>query len=190
MVPLENASIRKILALFVSTLYLRNPQRMREHQLIHQRITELLGANQLADPNAPAPRRSRPSDFQVPFASDILANARPLAETLLERRWAIVASDAPEFATCDAPVIVHGTGGAPFSLGVVGTTVHLPLSPTRFLIIEDSRAPSGYYASQPGFADEANYNTWIAADRYLLSWHPSHAVLARIMALADERGLS
>ncbi len=182
-VDLDNQSVRRILALFVSTLYLRNPQRLADRKMIHRRIGELLG-------NETLPLQWSKNDFQKAFTLDILSEARRLAELLLPKRWAVVASDAPDFATCDAPVILQNAERAPLAFGVQGTGVHLALSPTRFLIIDDEDDPEGYYATKPGFAEAMNYQTWVAADRYLLSSRPSDSVLQEIMAFAEEHGLS
>ena len=192
MVDLESPSLRKGLALFISTMYLRNPQRLSDHRNIHQAVADLLGKSLLheaADQSRP-PTRQETKRFEHVFVSTIVDDSRQLAELLLQKRWAVVTSDSPVFATCDAPVVVQGAGNAPLSFGIEGTNLYFPLSPTRFLIIDDEELPSAYYASKSGFAEAMNYQTWTAADRYLLSCEPSDTVLQGVMAFADEYGLS
>jgi hypothetical protein len=192
-VSLESPGLRKGLSLFLSTMYLRNPQRLSDHRYIHRAVSDILGGRSLSPESvnrSKQPSRQEAGRFEQAFVSALVEDGRKLAELLLPKRWAVVVSDSPAFATCDAPVVVQGIGNAPFRFGIEGTTVYFPLSPSRFLIIDDEKLPGGYYASKPGFAEAMNYQTWTAADRYLLSSEPSDTVLKGIMAFVDEYGLS
>jgi hypothetical protein len=64
-------------------------------------------------------------------------------------------------------------------------TVYLPLSPTRYLMIEESDLPSDYYESKPLFPEGANYRTWTNAERFLISSVPSDDVLRGILKIDD-----
>ena len=185
-VPLGDQALRKVLALFVSTLYLRNPQRLTERQALREAIMGLLGPTPNVASSASQGQGTR-SELAASLNVALLAEATRRAEALLPRRWIIVTADAHTFATCDAPVVLPDANGAPLALGVKGVTVHLPLSPARFLIIEDSTEPSGYSEASSHFAKVANYNTWLAADRYLLSSRACHVVQQEVREVESEQ---
>lgn len=208
--PLENNAIRKALSLFIATLYNRHPLRIKDIQSFHEQFVEALEQmpkDEKGNPNVShVELKGKRIEFDASnwdsykcesklyfhksFTNNIIANSGGIAELLLLKRWAIVVSDEPVFATCDNPLVLANSKKTRFGFKTPGTTIHLPLSPTRFLIIEDRGLPDGYYASQPGFPEAMNYQTWCAADRYLLSATSSDEVLKGIMSFADEHGLS
>ncbi len=208
--PLENSAIRKALALFVATLYNRHPHRIKDLRTIHEQIVQALEQFPKDEKGNPAVSHIALTckkiefdasnwasykcagnlHFHKSFTGNIITNSGGIAELLLLKRWAIIVSDEPVFATCDCPIVLTNSKKARFGFKTPGTNIYLPLSPTRFLIIEDRGLPDGYYASKPGFPEAMNYQTWCAADRYLLSAIPSDKILKGIMSFADEHGLS
>lgn len=208
--PLDNEAVRKALALFVATLYSRHPRRIGDIRAIHQQIVQALdklpkdengnpaishvevnGYNREFDSSNWLPyTRAGKMHFQKSFVGNIVSNSGSIAEILLLKRWAVIVSDEPVFATCDAPIVLANAKKTRFGFGTKGTSLYLPLSPKRFLIIEDPGLPDGYYSSKPGFPEAMNYQTWCAADRYLLSGKPSDEILKGVMWFADEHGLS
>lgn len=188
-VDLDNASVRKALSLFVATLWLRNPQRIADTARLEERIRAFLRT-------VPAARYANltplnPEQVKAAFAHQILANGRSVAEALLHKRWTVVVADKPIFATCDVPVRVDGARDALLPPAEPESTVTVPLSPTRCLVIKPpDQLPNGYYEGNAEFYQAVNYQTWLAADRYLLSQAQSDTVLRDIMAFADQHGLS
>lgn len=208
-VPLERTAVRKALALFVATLYLRNPQRIENCRALHERVVnefDKLPKDHLGRPAISHVIRDgttlefdpagwetftawRESDHRLLFSSMIFREARRIAERLLTKRWTIVACDDPVFVTGDVPVCLFNVERERYGFGTAGTQIGLPLSPVRFLLLGDPGLPEGYYAIQPGFAEAMNYLIWTNADRYLLSSQPSDEALAGIMSFADAFGL-
>jgi hypothetical protein len=207
---LDTDPIRKALALFVATLYTRHPQRIDDFAATHAKLVAFL--SRLPEDNDGNPAltqfeakgkvhefdasgwaeftRAGKTEHQRSFAQALVPASGDLAKLLLKKRFAIVTSDHPVFATCDAPIVVRNASKEPFGFATKGTVVYLPLSPTRFLILDDEKLPNGYYETQPGFPEAMNYQTWCAADRYLLSASPSDEILAGLMAFADHHDLS
>lgn len=150
--PLENNAVRKALSLFVATLYNRHPLRIKDLQAIHDQFVEALDQlpkDENGNPNvshvelkgkqvefdASGWQDYKCADklyFQKSFAGNILANSGGIAELLLQKRWTIVVSDEPVFATCDNPLVLSNSNKPNFGFRTPGTTIHLPLSPTRF----------------------------------------------------------
>jgi hypothetical protein len=207
---LDDEHVRKILALFIATLYLRNPQRRVEQRQAHDALARFFGSLPPDEHGNPrvgdveiGGRRITldTSDWQQfsaqdedtrhdLFASFVLQEARGLAEFLLPRRWACVVTDIDAFATSDSPVVLTHPEREHCGFRTPGVTVCLPLSPTRYLLIEESNLPSGYYMSKPGYPEAMNYRTWDNAERWLLSSMPSDDVLRGVMAFADHFGLA
>jgi hypothetical protein len=205
---LDDEHVRRILALVIATLYLRNPQRRVEQRQVHSNLVKCfaglptdeqgnpkvaeveIGGRHIALDTSDWQRFSRQDEdgLHELFASRILQEAQGLAEYLLPRRWACVVTDTEAFATSDSPVVLAHPERDHFGFRTPGVTVCLPLSPTRYLLIEESDLPSGYYMSKPGFPEGMNYQTWTNANRFLLSSMPSDEVLRGVMALADHIG--
>lgn len=208
--PLDNEAVRKALALFIATLYNRHPQRIDDLRAIHQQIVLALNKLPKDENGNPAISHIEVNDhnrefdssnwlsyvnarkihFQKSFAGNIVSNTGAIAEILLLKRWAVIVADEPVFATCDAPIVLANDKKARFGFASKRTNLYLPLSPKRFLIIEDPGLHNGYYSSKPGFPEAMNYQTWCAADRYLLSATPSDEVLKGVMWFAGQHGLS
>lgn len=207
---LDDEHVRKILALFIATLYLRNPQRRVEQRRAHEVLVEFFGS-----PPSDAHANPTVSDVEIGgrgiqlaasdwqqfstldedahherFASVVLQEARGLAEFLLPRRWVCVVTETDAFATSDSPVVLTHSEREHCGFRTPGVTVCLALSPTRYLLIEESDLASGYYMSKPGYPEAMNYRTWGNAERYLLSSMPSDEVLRGLMAFADQFGLA
>jgi len=198
------------MALFLASLYARHPARLQDFAKIQQQFIteidallrrddgdpgvarlEINGETYVLDPSELAKHRAPSSaDLHRSFVANVVPSGGTIARILLGRRWAIVVADEPVFASCDTPVVLTNDGAEHFGFATPGTSVSPPLSPYRYLIVDDERLPTGYYANKPGFAEAMNYRTWCAADRYLISARESDVVLAGIMRFADAHGLS
>jgi hypothetical protein len=209
-VDLDREPIRMGLALFLATLYARHPQRLEEHRTVGEGLVAFLDRLPKDDNGNPevsrlivgdhvrefvssewtAFRQRTPDQVHQAFVDAVVPTSADIAKILLPKRWAIVTSSEPVFATCDAPLVVRGASERPSGFGTPGTVIHLPLSPWRFLVVEDSGLPNGYYATKPGFADAMNYQTWCAADRYLLTALDPHVTLEGVFRFVDANGIT
>lgn len=207
-VPLASPPIRMALSLFIATLYTRHPQRIANITRLHAdlisafdkfpkdaegnpAITEVIHQGEARPFDATDWQRyvkAGKAEHKQAFVDTIIRDSGTIAEILLEKRFAIVTTAYAEFATGDSPLVVTNRSYDRFGFRTKDTVIHLPLSPTRYLILEDSGLPDGYYESQGEFPEAMNYQTWCASDRYLLSSIESDKVLAGIMGFADRHG--
>ena len=175
-VDLDSDGVRKALALLLAILYTRHPRRLVDYERSHSDLvaffdsfpkdlqglpsithTVVKGKVREFDPTGLDSFRSPDKEQRKQFFVEmIIRGTHAAAETLLKKRFAIVVAPAPLFATCDNPLHLDHPTREKFGFGTPGTRVSLPLSPTRYLILEDSGSPNGYYDLRGDFADVAN----------------------------------
>jgi hypothetical protein len=209
-VDLDREGTRKAMSLFVASLYSRHPKRAQDFARIQRQFIDQLDAVTATDDGdaeivsveingetyefdaTEVDKHRVPSaaDLHRGFVESVVPTGGVIARILVERRWAIVVANEPVFASSDTPVVVTNEDVKDFGFATPGTSVGVPLSPYRYLIIDDATLPNGYYEIKPGFAEAMNYRTWCAADRYLISAQASDLVLAGLMRFADTFGLS
>jgi hypothetical protein len=187
---LSDEAVRKATALYVSTLYLRNPARLSDQQLIHQQIVHLYQrAQALVGPRPimEIMRRGKwieltnDSDWKDYRSADreklkhvfvkvLRSSARKIATLLLARTWAIVCADEPAFVIADDPVVLVNDSRERFGFGTPGTLVVMPINPTRLLIISEG-LPGDYmyYRLRPAGAAEVNALSVANATRFIFS---------------------
>lgn len=104
--------IQKALALFISTMYLRNPKRTIDIRNVHQEIYGQF--SQFSKTFNGFFLQSEFKNFEVMpenelkkfFVKSINNHAINLAELLLEKRWSILSTKTPLFITSDNPVVI------------------------------------------------------------------------------------
>jgi hypothetical protein len=200
-------TLRKAVALFVSVLHLRHPNRLVEIERLH---TQMVAAYE----SCPKDERGRPlaemvyidgavrpfdnsnwreyraagaNEKKQMFVNSILQNALHCAEILLKKRWSIVFADEPLFITTDKPVtVIHQTRSV-FGMATPGTIISFPLSPTRVLMMDDRHEqPKGqYYPLASTGAAPANFTAWRHCERFMISHRPPDSVCAELLAYVD-----
>ena len=77
---------------------------------------------------------------QSAFVNLMPEQAERISEILVNRRWGIIFSDTPAFATSDSPVVLYrGTcTDACVDFATPGTMIFFPVSPTRMILIDNS----------------------------------------------------
>ncbi|HYH81819.1 MAG TPA: DUF4238 domain-containing protein [Longimicrobium sp.] len=203
----ENPSYRKIIALFIATLYLRNPNRLEYHKFTHQRIVEQLGRlprDTGGNPNITEiiyQDRKVPvdpsdwgrfanlndSEIQEMFVSAIHRNATSLAKTIISKRWSVLSADTASFITCDDPVVMVHPVRERFGFRSPGTSVHVPISPTRVLCLDDrfEQPANMYYLAKPASIPSINYLTWRNARNFMISSRHTDDVLIEILSYSQ-----
>jgi len=204
----ENESIRKIVALFISTLYLRHPARMLDIENIHARLVAIYeelpkdesGNPQIAEVDYKGTihpfnnsayqefKNAGPDETQKMFVDNLQASAIWFAEALMEKRWSVVFSEEPVFITTDTPVAIKHHERDTFGIRTPGTVVSFPLSPTRVLIMDDRQdQPKGnYYPLAVHGPAPFNLTAWNVCERFMISSRPTDCVCAEMVALADQ----
>lgn len=110
------------------------------------------------------------TNIQEGFLRVMRSSAQDLANTLFNRKWGILFSSEPIFATADCPFVLwRGSSSCrTFGIGTAGTQLSFPLSPRKLLLIDDDFTYDGmlYPLKSVG-----NLNTGIikAAERFVFS---------------------
>lgn len=199
--------LRKFLALFAATLYLRSPKRVEDHKSVHRQLVELFEREPTGDDGNPLPGEleingrtmtlSDTSDYHAfrdaddsaiarMFVSGLRDSAHELAVLLLDRTWSVLLSEDDAFITSDHPVaLVHPTLDL-FGFGTPGVQVYFPLSPGRVLLIHDdaSKADGHYYPVPRTLAASVNQVVWSRSDRFMISPRPTDEVCAEMLQCA------
>jgi len=200
-------SIRKIVALFVSTLHLRHPDSIRVVVEMHENLVSLFeGCPKDAAGNPlisevdyrgdvrpfdnsgyQAYKSAGPDEIRQMFVDGIRAHATWFAEALMEKRWSVVFSESPVFVTTDTPVAIVNRFRERFGITTPGTVVSIPLSPTRVLLMDDRNdQPQGrYYPLAAHGPAPFNLSAWHGCERFMISSRDPDEVCAEILAWTD-----
>lgn len=204
----QNKSLRKGLALFISTLLLRHPSNTKEIKELHGKLTEFYET--LPKDTAGNPyisevihkgkvisfdnsgyeeyKKCGKNEFQRMFIDSLHSNAVPFAEILMEKRWSVIFCDKPLFITTDKPVVIENTERQKFGLKTKGTIITFPLSPTRILVMDDRHdQPNGrYYPLGDHGPGPINLALWRCAENFMISPRHTDDVCAEMVLWADE----
>ena len=199
MVDLQWEPLRKIMALLVAVMHLRNPARFELWKLMHGRIVDAYSAlpeppcsfehngkvYELDAASWPAYRDASEDDLKKAWLREV-GQAAWVAEILMKMRWAVVFSDEPVFITSDSPVtFLHP------SLGFRGiknpeATLIFPLSPTRVLHMDNRHSePDGHYYPLKHPAAVTNHLLWRGANEHMFSHRDPDIVCAGLVSMAE-----
>jgi hypothetical protein len=212
--PLTN-NVRKILAIFLATLYLRHPRRRVDQKYAHAQLVRgfeaAFGASGHMPPEIKLVCRGRENILRTAgydewknagddhlhqmFVDFLNREAIGLAERLLAKRWSVILSDTPVFATSDEPFVLEAPperAGRPAGFATPGVTLSFPICPHRLLRIDDKAGENGVYYSLYD-ADHLpfpacavfNYAIWVNAHRFMFSHRRSDEVIREIAAFVD-----
>lgn len=200
---------RKAMSLFICTLYLRHPDELKR-----QRTNRQMWARAVA--TAPRDRegnstinavtiggktlRITPEDLEhlsdaseetvrQEWGNTIRGLTIELAQHLLGLPWSVLFTRQPSFVTSDHPVVLlHNTSAKPGFMAP-GTSVYLPLSTTRLLVVGNAnrQLKDGHiHELAPPGVPFVNYHIFRAARRYVFSaWDPIR-VMAQIAEVGEE----
>lgn len=206
-VDFEQLSYRRILALFIATLYLRNPNRLASHRTAHKQVVDTFGQLPRDESGNPAVQeiiyrgRSIPFDnsewknfanadetgIREMFVSAIPSSAVRIATMLIEKRWSVLWADTPGFITCDDPVVLLREDLK--GVGIFGPDVmiHIPISPTRVLVLDDrhSEPANQYYLVKPGGIPAVNLLSWRNAKNFMIAPRDTDDVIREIVLAAN-----
>jgi hypothetical protein len=148
-----NIRTRKNVARFIALMDARNPRRKKlltntvayfqkkADQMKPDEKIEIVGQSKtvLLRP-AEIKETFNAENTQSAFVNLMSEQAELISEILANRRWGIIFSDTPAFATSDSPVVLYrGTcTEASFGFATPGTMIFFPVSPTRMILIDDS----------------------------------------------------
>ena len=199
MVDLRWEPLRKMTALLVAVMYLRNPKQLEQTKFFHKQFVdwlsqfpelptsfELKGKVYAIDPSTWPSYRDASEDDQKRLWIDNVSSAVWLAEILMKMRWAVIVSETPVFITTDNPVAILHPSLKFRGLNDPDTSIMFPLSPTRILSMDNrhDQPDARYY---PLKHNPASWNTLLwrnAIDHLFSSRHPD-IVCAEMMSDAE-----
>ena len=200
-------SVKKILALFVATLYLRHPSHIEKTKIIHQTLVDFYDGcpkdkdgnplieeimyqdktYKMDNSNYEAYKSAGKNQIQQMFVNFLNTDAINCAKMFLEKRWSILFSEIPLFITSDKPVVVLNNKAGSYGLKTKGTIIFFPINPTRLLMLDDMHhEPNGqYYPLGKDGPGPINLSLWQNADVYMVSPRHTDEVCVEMLAWAD-----
>jgi len=204
----KGTSLRKGIALFMSLMYLRNPANINLIKEVHTKLIDVVewfpkdkngnpsltkiihkGMEYKVDISDYADyKNSSQIDFQNMFIEHIHREAIPIAETFINKRWAIVVSEKDHFITSDNPVIVENINRDVFGLNTKGTITIFPISPKRILVMDDvyEVADGNFYALKDNNPAIYNYTIWRLSNDFMLSKRHPDLICKEIVDYANK----
>jgi hypothetical protein len=206
---MSDSAIRKAIALLASILLMRTPAAFEQTQKIHYDMVSVFDTFPTDEDGNPLISeiliQGKPVPFEVSsypqfrsasnealrhmFVNVIKESVGPIAEMLLEKRWSVIVADYPAFITTDNPVtyINRDPKKRTFGIKTEQTSVLLPLSPTRLLLMDDMHdEPSNQY--YPLEADNQGlFNIILGgnANLYMISSRHPDVVCKEMIRAAD-----
>ncbi len=196
--------LRKMVALLMATMYLRNPLRFDQMKLLyHEMVGLILRAKQIPpkveikgkvyaiDPTGWPAFRDADEDYLKRHWNQEVSQAGWLAEHFLRMRWAVLVSETPVFITSDDPVLLLHPSLRFKGLKNPETSVIFPLSPTRVLTLDHRRDQlDGMF--YPLKHDPASLNglIWRHSIEHMFSPRHPDVVCAEILADAERMGFA
>jgi len=211
---LSNQSYKKIISLFLATLYLRHPKRLPEQEKIQNWLIDFYDKNIPKDKNGnrvscqfSTPKgdfileqsnwedysNSTQYDKEKFFVDTIKESSMKIVEIFMKKRWSVICSDKKQFITTDNPLIIYNRifGEVKnYGLNTMGTTIIFPISPTRVLVLDDmlDEPHSQYYPLQDEGTD-INLLSWVNAHQFMISHRNPDEVNEEIVRYAEEKGI-
>jgi len=205
-IDLNAESIRKAVALFVAVLYLRHPSNIGVVTHLHQQLASIFEKAPRDANGAPLINAIEIDGKQLPFDSSgwqeykernttehhkffirvVQSEAIVLATILLKKRWSVISSGNPVFATSDNPVSKQHQSRPVFGFGTEGVVVTFPISPTRLLVMDDLfDQPAGqYYELSNDGPGPHNLLIWRNGNLMISHRNPD-AVMSEMLEWAD-----
>lgn len=167
-IDFNHIQTKKIIALFISHLILRNKSNLERNENIKNFLIQdiikhnppnntkcafIVNGNEYPfDINDEINNLQKETDYDKSmfFIENIDIYATKYMEILLQKKWHIIYSEDKKFITSDKPVIIT------LGLRTKGTTILFPVSPTRILIMDDIGKKEPYNK----FLDKEDYHIY------------------------------
>lgn len=201
MVDLKWEPLRKMVALLVAVMHLRNPVQYEQWKVAHKRIVDAYSAfpelpsavehrgtvYDLDKDSWPAYRDASEDDLKREWLKHV-GQATWVAELLMKMRWAVVFSKEPVFITSDNPVTFLHPSLRFQGINNSETTLLLPLSPTRILHVDNRHGePDGHYYPLKHSAAVTNLLLWRGANTHMFAHRDPDIICAELVSMAARR---
>lgn len=204
MVDLQWEPLRKMVALMVAVMYLRNPIQLEQTRVLHRQFVEMFsrfptlpdemeynGKVYPIDPSTwPAYRDATDDDLKRHWIDNV-GSAVWLAELLMKMRWAVIFAETPVLVTTDHPVTILHPSLRFRGLNDPETTLMFPLSPTRILSMDNRHdQPDSHYYPLRHHPANTNLLLWRGAIEYMFSPRHPDLVCAELLNEAERTGFA
>jgi hypothetical protein len=197
---------KRAVGLFVATLYLRHPSELCRQQQRMSALAQLLESPQSIPQDHSGVRsfEFEGSTFEIPagdfrkframtgrniketWGESILEMTGEIAQQLISLPWTVLVSARPAFITTDHPVTLVNSGNKPPAILNSQTTIYLPLSPTRLVLINyKGRNEGSIVQIKNGQEAPFNYSIFRSAYRCAFSAWDSIKLLDQIVRMGD-----
>lgn len=197
------APLRKMIALLMAVMMLRNPKTLELYRQMHRELVEFYSQfDRLPDQvtiggqTYEIDKASWP-DFRAGDEESVkriwftsINNAVEYANMFLSMRWSMMMAPRPCFITSDDPVVFSHPSLRFKGINNRKTSIHFPISPTRVLCLDhlhDEPANQYYPVNEDGYI-ATNLLTWRGALNYMFTHRHPDSVSRELLAEAERQG--
>lgn len=210
-INLDNQAFRKIISLFLATLFLRHPKRLPEQEKMQNDLIDFYEKNIPKDKDGNLlscqvitskeeftldtsgwNSYSNPTKYDKEkfFIDTIRKSSMELVEVLMKKRWSVIYSETKQFITTNDPLVITNHQGEITNCGLnaKGTTITFPISPTRILVLDDlfDEPHSQYYPLRQDNGVKINILLWKNAHQFMISHRNSDEVMYEMVNYHDK----
>ena len=200
--------IKKLMALFLATIWLRHPEMQAKTTETHCRMVEFFESAPKDGSGMPAIthaivegkrieiddsgydewKSADQNELKVFFAEQIEFNAGRIAEVLIKKRWVFLCASDPVFLTSDKPLALTHPEKKTFGLGTADALLMFPISPRRVLWMTDREdgEGDGFYPFPSKEASHYNLVTIMNATALLLGQKPPDEHIREVEAWMEK----
>ena len=202
-VDLSWEPLRKMTALLMAVMMLRNPRTLEQHREMHRKLVELYslpmgvpdritigGRTFEVDREAWPEFRDGDEEYVKRIWFDSIDNAVEFANMFLSMRWSMLIAPRPCFITSDDPVVFCHPSLRSKGINDPKTSIHFPISPTRVLNLDHlhDEPANGYYPANEDGYTATNLLTWRGALNYIFTHRHPDYVCRELLHEAERQG--
>jgi len=187
-IDLEDQNTKKIIALFLSSLFLRHPNNLEKNEnnrnfLINeiikhnppnnQKIAFIINGEEHPLDISELTTELTKYEKSMFFIENIDYFINKFSEIFLKKKWSIIISEEKKIITSDNPITIHNSLTDIFGLETKGTVVLFPISPKRLLkledYIEDKDKKVLYYPIIDDHYSFYNHILWNSSEKHIIA---------------------
>lgn len=188
-INLENYNIKKVMALFLSSLILRHPNNLERNEnssnfLINEiikhnppnnkKVAFIVNGKEYLFDISELTKKVTEYEKSIFFVENIDYFMNEFSEIFMKKKWSIIISEEKKFITSDNPIIIHNNLTNIFGLNTQGTIILFPISPKRLLQLEDytdvdEKREVTYHPINEEHHSLYNHIIWNSSDKHILA---------------------
>jgi len=124
-------------------------------------------------------------EIQASWGELILSESGALARELVDRPWMVLVTEQRAFITTDYPVALFNPTRRDAPILHPDTTIYLPMSPTKLVVINDDQRPGEIVQIAPGGETVFNHIIFCSAYQHLFSSGKPIDVLKQVVPFGE-----